>query len=194
MRKLLFLLTGLILLTLAACGPGNTVRLMPPPPLQASTLPAPNAPSVCVVNFSDNRVDPHAIGVRRDGSYFRTSGDVPLWISRALADDLARQGFRVTFSMTANQAKSSNPDYLVTGIIQEVWLKEMSATEMSAQMRMECSLASRKGRLWSESCNTSQTKNGLPSSSFADNLLLDTMKDLVMPAAQKIYQTVEAKK
>ena len=61
-------------------------------------------------------------------------------------------------------------------------------------MRVKCALANRKGRLWSESTNASQSRSGLPSGSTADNLLLDTLRDLVKPMAQKIVQTIDAKK
>lgn len=176
---------------LAACGPGNTVRLLPPPPLQASNLPAPNAPSISIVNFKDERPDPHAVGARRDGSAFTTTGDVASWVSRALADELARKGFRVTYAMSTSQARSSSPDYLVTGQVEQVWLKEESATEYSAQMRVICTLANRKGKLWSETCNSSQTRSGLPSGTFADDLLLDTLDNLIKPVAKKVLQTVE---
>lgn len=193
MRKLCLSLLTLLSFALLACGPGNTVKLLPLPVIQATALPAPNAPSVCVVNFEDSRMDPETLGERRDGSSFTTSGDVAMWISRALADDLARKGFRVTYAMSANQARSSNPDFLVTGTVQEVWLKESSATEMSAQLRVDCTLANRKGKVWSEHCSTSQTKTSLPTGSFADNLLMDTMKDLVGPIGQKISQSIEKK-
>ncbi|MDE7240328.1 hypothetical protein [Desulfovibrio sp.] len=189
---LLALLGAVFLLT--ACGPSNTVRLLPPPPLDASVLPAPNAPSVSVVSFEDKRVDTSSVGVRRDGSAFTTSGDVAEWISRALADELARSGFQVTFAANVNQARSGNPDYLVTGQVDEVWLKENSSLEITSQMRVKCALANRKGRLWSESCNASQSRSGLPSGSTADNLLLDTLRDLVKPMAQKIVQTIDARK
>ncbi len=76
----------------------------------------------------------------------------------------------------------------------EVWLKEYSATEMSVQMRVSCTLANRKGKIWSESCNSNQTRTSLPSGSTADNLLLNTLGDLVGPIAQKIMQTVENRK
>lgn len=190
---LLVALLGAVVL-LSACGPSNQVRLLPPPPLDASVLPAPNAPSVSVVNFADKRVDTAAIGARRDGSAFTTSEDVPQWISRALADELARNGFLVSFAMSVAQARSGNPDYLVTGQVDEVWLKENSATEISTQMRVNCSLANRKGRLWRESCNASQSRSGLPSGAAAENLLLDTLRDLVKPMAAKIVQTIDAKK
>lgn len=194
MIKLRYLPLCLAFLFLCACGPGNSVRLLPPPPIAASSLPAPTAPSVSVVNFKDERIDPIAIGQRRDGSAFTTTGDVSSWVSRALADELARKGLRVTFAMTASQARSSNPDYLVTGSVNEVWLKENSAMDMSAQMRIICALASRQGKLWSETCNSSQNRASLPSGSSAENLLLDTLRDLIKPVADKILQTVEAKK
>lgn len=187
-------LLALLLFSLAACGPGNTVTLLPPPPLAASTLPAPNAQSVCVVNFTDERADLHTIGQRRDGSAFVTSGDVAVWVSRALSDELARKGFRVTFAMSASQARSANPDYLVTGKIDEVWLKESSATEMSVQMRINCALANRKGKIWSETCTTSQSKGTLPYGGSADKLLLNTLHELITPVAQKITQSIDAKK
>lgn len=190
-RNSLLITLLLLICTLAACGPGNSVRLLPPPPLAASSLPPPNAPSVSVVNFSDDRPDQYAIGTRRDGSAFTTGGDVAQWIGRSLADELARRGFRVTFAMDANQARNSNPDYLVTGKVDQVWIRESSALEMSAQMRVNCTLASRKGKLWTETCNSSQSRGTLPSSSAADKLLLDTLDDLLRPIAQKILQTVE---
>ena len=45
-----------------------------------------------------------------------------------------------------------------------------------------------------ESLNASQSRTGLPSGSAADNLMLETLRDLVKPMAQKIVQTIEAKK
>lgn len=192
MRRLL--LTLLAIFLLSACGPGNTVSLLPPPSIDANSLPAPNAPSISIVGFSDTRPDPEIVGKRRDGSAFTTSGDVAQWISRALADALARRGMRVTYASDAAQARSGNPDYLVTGVVEQIWLAEASAVELSAQMRVQCSLANRRGRLWMETTNSSQTYGGLLSGKAADKLLLDTLNDLVQPIAQKIIATVEARK
>lgn len=180
-------------LLLLACGPGNTVRLLPPPALPAASLPAPNAPSVSVVCFADKRSDTFSVGQRRDGTAFTTSQDVAQWISRALADELARDGLRVTFAESVAQARSGNPDFLVTGQVEQVWLKENSATEVSCQMRVNCALANRKGRLWQETANTSQSRSGLPSGSWVDNVLLDTLHDLVKPMAQKIVGSIGQK-
>lgn len=191
MKSVLLPVLALMACILCACGPGNTVRLLPAPALQASSLPAPNAPSISVVAFADRQADPEIVGKRRDGSAFTTSADVAQWISRALADELARKGMRVTFAMDTAQARSGNPDYLVTGTVEQVWLTEVSAVELTAQMRVQCTFANRKGRLWQETTNSSQTYGGLLTGSAANNLLLDTLRDLVRPVAEKIITTVE---
>lgn len=194
MKKFYLVLLAIFAFSLVACGPGNIVRLLPPPPLDASTLPAPNATSVSVVCFHDQRPDPEIVGKRRDGSAFTTNNDVAQWISRALADELARQGLRVTFAMDTAQARSANPDYLITGEIEQVWLSETSAVELSAQMRVKCTLANRKGRIWSETTNASQTTGGLISAATADNLLRETMRGVVQPMATKIMASVGTRK
>lgn len=193
MKTLLLSALALISFALCACGPGNNVRLLPAPAIEATALPAPNAPSVSVVSFKDTRLDPEIVGKRRDGSAFTTNGDVAQWLSRALADELARKGMRVTFAMDTAQARSGNPDYLVTGVVEQVWLNEVSAVELTAQMRVQCALANRKGRLWQETTNSSQTYGGLLSSRTADKLLLDTLRDLIQPVAQKILTTAHVK-
>lgn len=194
MKRLCLAMIAVFSLALAACGPGNTVRLLPPPPIDAASLPAPNAPSVSVVCFADKRADPEIVGKRRDGSAFTTSNDAAQWISRALADELARRGLRVTYAMDTAQARSGNPDYLVTGIVEQVWLSESSAVELSSQIRVQCTLANRKGRIWSETTNSSQTQGGLLSGAAADALLQETMRGIVEPVAAKILSTVQNKK
>ena len=92
--RLLFLSLALMLaMFLTACGPSNTVRLLSPAPAVNPVLPAPNAPRVSVVPFTDNRQDTTNLGVRRDGSAFVASDDLAQWVSRGLADELRRQGF-----------------------------------------------------------------------------------------------------
>ena len=83
---------------------------------------------------------------------------------------------------------------MVTGKVSEVWLKENSRLEMSVQMKINCTLASRKGKLWDESCTASQSRSGLPSASAADTLLLDSLEDLLAPVVKKIQQTAEGAK
>ena len=183
-----------LLALLAACGPSNNVRLLPPPPLDASVLPSPNAPRVTVVAFEDKRMDQTVVGTRRDNSAFVTSDSVSQWISKALADELARNGMQVSYSLSVSEARKGNPDFLVTGQIDEVSIKETSTTAMNTMLRASFVLANRQARIARESLSSSQSRTVLPSGSAADNLMLETLRDLVKPMAQKIVVTIEAKK
>lgn len=187
-------LSLLVTLLLTACGPSNNVRLLNQPPLDAAVLPAPNAVHVCVVAFADSRSDMTRLGVRRDNSVFVTGDNIADWVSRALADELARNGVQVSYSTTVKQASSGNPDYLVTGELSVLWLREISATDLATELSINYTLANRQNRILRDAYHSSQSRSGLPSSSAAENLLLDTLCDLVKPVARKIVQTIEGKK
>ena len=177
-----------------ACGPANSVRLLPPPFMEGAVLPGPKAPRVTVVAFDDKREDMTVIGSRRDNTAFVTNDSVTQWISKALADELARNGLQVSYSDSVNQARAGNPDYLVTGDVDQVWLREKSATDLSTQMRVNYSVANRQSRIYKETLNASQSRTVMPTGSAADTIMLDTLRELIKPMAQKIVQAIEAKK
>ncbi len=191
-RNVLFLVLLAFLAT--ACGPANSVRLLPPPFQEGAVLPGPKAPRVTVVAFDDKRQDMTVIGSRRDNTAFVTNDSVTQWISKALADELARNGLQVSYSDSVNQARAGNPDYLVTGDVDQVWLREKSATDLSTQMRVNYSVANRQSRIYKETLNASQSRTVMPTGSAADNIMLDTLRELIKPMAQKIVQAIEAKK
>ena len=191
-RNVLFLVLLAFLAT--ACGPANSVRLLPPPFQEGAVLPGPKAPRVTVVAFDDKRQDMTVIGSRRDNTAFVTNDSVTQWISKALADELARNGLQVSYSDSVNQARAGNPDYLVTGDVDQVWLREKSATDLSTQMRVNYSVANRQSRIYRETLNASQSRTVMPTGSAADNIMLDTLRELIKPMAQKIVQAIEAKK
>ena len=191
-RNVLFLVLLAFLAT--ACGPANSVRLLPPPFQEGAVLPGPKAPRVTVVAFEDKRQDMTVIGSRRDNTAFVTNDSVTQWISKALADELARNGLQVSYADSVNQARAGNPDYLVTGDVDQVWLREKSATDLSTQMRVNYSVANRQSRIYRETLNASQSRTVMPTGSAADTIMLDTLRELIKPMAQKIVQAIEAKK
>jgi hypothetical protein len=132
--------------------------------------------------------------VRRDNSAFVTGDSAADWISRALADELARNGMRVSYAATFNEARNGNPAFMVTGVLDNIWLKEASATELSTELRITYNLANRQKHILKDSFNSAQSRTGLPTKSAAQDLLLDTLRDLVKPVARKIVQTIENKK
>ena len=154
-RLLPLALALMLAMFLTACGPSNTVRLLSPAPAVNPALPAPNAPRVTVVPFTDNRQDSTNLGVRRDGSAFVASDDLAQWVSRGLADELRRQGVQVSYAMDENQARS--------------------------------------GRVVKETLNSSQNRSGIPSSGAAEEIMLNTLRDLVQPMARKIKAIVDGK-
>ena len=147
MKHLRIVLCVSLLALLAACGPSNNVRLLPPPALDASVLPSPNAPRVTVVMFEDKRMDQTVIGTRRDSSAFVTTDNVAQWISKALADELARNGMQVSYSISVNEARKGNPDFMVTGQVDEANIRETSTTDMSTSLRANYVLANRQARI-----------------------------------------------
>lgn len=193
-RFSLFSLAALLLLAfaLSGCGPSNTVRLVYKP-ADSSVLPAPGAPRVTVVQFADKRANVQ-LGVRRDNSSFVANAPVAEWVSRSLADELGRLGLQVSYATTVDQGRSGNPDYIVTGIIDEMWLKESSSTELSATIRASMILSGRKGRILSENLSAGQTRKALPSSNTAEELLSDTLQEVVVPAALKVQQAIVGNK
>ena len=185
----LLFLSLTVLAMLAACGPSNNVRLLYNPS-STSVLPQPQAPRVAVVMFEDQR--PHQmIGERKDGSVFTSTSTVADWISRSLADELARQGIQVSYAGTLAQAQAGNPDYIVTGTITDVWLKENSATNVTATIRAMVNLANRKGIIYSENLTASQDKQFIPSSTAVESVLADTLRDLLVPAAKKLQAKIQ---
>lgn len=177
-------------LALTACGPSNTVPLVTPG-VPSTVLPAPNAPRVSVVAFADKR-DSQDLGVRRDGTAFIGSQNAAQWVGQSLADELRRDGLQVTYAQDADQARSGNPDYIVTGSLQKAWLKEMSSTELISSMQASFQVVSRNGRKSGvETLNAGQTYKSLPSSDVAKDVMNSTLRELIRPMGQKIMNFVK---
>jgi hypothetical protein len=61
-------------------------------------------------------------------------------------------------------------------------------------MRVNYSVANRQSRIYKETLNASQSRTVMPTGSAADTIMLDTLRELIKPMAQKIVQAIEAKK
>lgn len=174
---------------LCACGPSNYVRLMYTPNAE-SVLPKADAPRVTVVAFSDER-STQGIGERRDGTAFMPSSLVTDWVSRSLGEELARLGLQVSYAPTTNTAAGANAPYVATGVIREIWIKETSATSVTATIRLTVTLANQKGIIYSENLSATQERKALPSSSMVEGLVADTLRDVLVPAAKKLYERIQ---
>ena len=190
-----FLLTALLLaalFALGACSPSSTVRLLYRP-ADASQIPASTAPSIAVVQLKDVRNNSY-IGVRRDNTPFIPNDAAPEWVTRSLADALTRQGMRVTYAQTLETARAGQPQYILTGELQELWIREHSSTDMSASVKTFISVTGHKGKLFNEGVTSSLNKQGLPAKSAAEDLLYNTVQDLVQSVALKTQQAIAAQR
>jgi uncharacterized lipoprotein YajG len=181
------------LFALSACGPSNTVRLLNRP-ADAPLIPSSTAPGISVVQLNDARTGTD-IGVRHDKTPFTPGGQPHDWVTNSLADALARQGLRVTYAKDIEAARSSpQPQYTLTGELQEMWIRESSRTELSASVKVFITVAGPKGRLLNQSESSSQSKQGALGGAAAEKLLYDTVQELVQSVAHKTQQAIAAQR
>jgi len=196
MKKLVRFFAPILLLValfaLNACGPGATVRLLHRP-ADAPQIPASTAPSISVTQLKDTRPSPY-IGMRRDDTPFVPNGSPAEWVTKSLADALARQGMRVTYAKDIEEARASQSQYTLTGELQEAWIREVSRTELSASVKTLITIAGPKGTLLNEGATASQSKQGVPSGSAAEELLYNTLQDLVQRVALKAQHAIGAQR
>ena len=169
---------------LTGCLAQNNVRLLYNPRGTAA-LPVATAPRVAVVVFEDQRgrID---IGTRKDGSPFQPGSSVAEWVSQSLADELARQGAQVSLATTMAQAQAGQPDYIVGGVVERVWLTEKSISNYDAVIRIQTRLYSQKQATVSRSFASQQEKTGIPGAALAEQTLSSTLADVLKNASMSI--------
>ncbi len=177
-----------VMFGLVACAPTNTLRL-----LYSSATPGAvanvTAQQIVVVLLNDQRRQ-GTIGERADSTPLMPNANVADWISRSFVDELGKQGLRVAFANTQAQAQSINPDAIVTGTVQEVWLKENNAVSLNATIRLTIELRKSTELVFSESLSASQERMGLPTNSTAETLLRSTLNEVLQAAVQSVMQKI----
>lgn len=173
---------------LTGCLAQNNIRLLYNTS-GASALPVATAPRVAVVVFEDQRgrLD---IGVRKDGSPFQPSSSVAEWVSQSLADELARQGAQVSLATSMAQAQAGQPDYIVGGVVERVWLTEQSMTKYDAVIRIQTRLYSQKQGVVTKNFASQQEKTGIPGAALAEQTLSSTLGDVLKNASLSIMTSM----
>ena len=173
---LAFLLSALLFL--AGCA-GDVVNLhyVPVGPVAQNS-----GKHITLLELEDKRPQTTGIGQRQDGGLFAADARVTDWVSRALADEFARQGVQVYYS---GEGVSSPGSPVISGSVDELWLMETGNTSYEVNMKMTLILSDSNGkRIYTESFWCKQTAQFIPSESNISNLMADTLRDLVGPAAQ----------
>ena len=174
-------------LFLAGCAQ-NTVPLVYTPSAE-NTIPLSGAPAVAVVTFTDKRTSP-PVGKRDNGSDFMPSSNVNDWVTHSLGTELSQLGLVVTLADSEAQAQHSGAGYVVTGSVDEVWLTEKSSTEYDARMRATITVKQARKSLFSRSFSSTLSRRVVPVSSVPQEMLSETLRDLVTPMARAINEQV----
>lgn len=173
---------------LTGCLAKNDVRLLYDT-AGAAAIPQATAPRVTVVQFEDKRGTAD-IGLRKDGSVFQTSASVSSWVTQALADELARQGLQVSVALSMAQAQVNQPEYIVSGTVDKVWLTEKNISSYQAEIRVQVQLISSSQSTVTRSFAANQEKTGIPGAKLAEDTLSGTLSDALTGAASSIVRSL----
>ena len=174
----------LALLTLTGCA-GDMVNLhyVPVGPVSQNS-----GKHITLLELEDRRPQTAGVGQRQDGGLFTSDARVTDWVSRALADEFTRQGAQVYY---AGEGVSSPGSPTVSGSVDELWLLETGNTSYEVNMTITLNLIDSSGkRIYTESFRCKQTAQFIPSESNISNLMADTLRDLVAPAAQTMTSRI----
>lgn len=162
-------------------------------PMGPAAHPAPGATMVTMVALQDQRPDITKIGTRRDGTPFTPAGSITDWVSRALADELTRQGLLVTYTDTPIVAPSGTAGMnMVSGAIDTLSLTEDNILNYTVNIAITLRITDKNGKLLStESFRVNQTATSMPTEDNIRDLLTDSLRGVVAPAALKVRQVLQ---
>ena len=144
--------------------------------------------NITLLELEDRRPQTTGVGQRKDGDLFMADVRVTDWVSRALADEFTRQGVQVYY---AGEGVSAPGAPVISGSVDELWLVETGNTSYVVNMKMTLRLNDSNGKLiYTESFWCKQDAQFVPSESNISNLMADTLRDLVAPAAQTMRNRI----
>lgn len=190
-RQIRLLAFSLILVLLAGgCGRSNLKLVYVSTP--GESFPSATSAQVCVVKAEDARKSA-AVGVRSDGTPFDTESNVADWVTHALAAELAKNGLTVTVASSEEEARASGAKNVLKARIDEVWLVENSSISYSCSMRLYVQLVGPwKAALLTNSFQSSLSRQVVPLSSVPEEMLKETLEELVRPVGLSVSQKLRS--
>lgn len=187
--RIVFSVLLLISLLLTGCA-GNIIHLSYPT-LQAPASSGPEKDiSVCVIDFTNKR-NAGVIGERLSGEKILPRTPVERWLATSLAEELKRAGYRVSTAETLAAALAAQPDYIVSGDAEEVWLAETSFTRYTGTIRTSITLLDGRGdHLTSNAYNCIYSKTVLPIYGVPQTLLADALQEMLLPAVKLLHSVM----
>lgn len=166
-----------------ACSGNKNLRLIYPATEQI--IPDAGASYIVVVKFEDLR-NKAEVGERKDGSKIYTDGNVSDWVSRAIADELVKKGHQVGYAVSREKAEAAKPQYILTGSVNQVWLKEVSNLECNSHMAIRVTLLKDGKNKLTENFESYVERKDLPFANVDSKTMTDNLQAIAKNAAQKI--------
>ncbi len=189
-RRLARLACLLCAVCLSGCA-GNIVTLSYPPAQPGAALPPAGNRAVCVVDFANNRTTSD-IGRRQNGDALLARTPVERWLALGVAQELRNAGYRVDTAETMAEAVARQPEYIVTGEVEEVWLAESSLTRYTGTIRASISLLDGNGGYITRNAyNSTYSKTVLPVYGVPQTLLDDALAEMLQPAVRLLVKTMQ---
>ena len=171
-------------LALTGCLAKNEVRLLYDVE-GTKAVPSATAPRVVVVQFEDKRTTAE-LGLRKDGTPFQTSASVATWATQALADELAARGAQVSVALSMAQAELNQPQYIVTGDVENVKLTEKNLTSYQAEIRLQTRLYTAFQLSFTRTFTAHQEKTGIPGAKLMEQTLSGALAEALSSAATSV--------
>ena len=124
--------------------------------------------------------------MRKDGTAFQSSASVPGWVTQALADELAARGAQVSVALSMAQAQMNQPQYIVTGTVENVHLVEKSLTTCQAAIRLQTHLYSSTQSTVTRSFSSQFEKTSIPGPKLGEATLSGALAEALGNAATSV--------
>ncbi len=157
------------------CAPQTRVDLVYQP---SGFRVSPCQKSLAIVTFTDER-GKKVVGETQKGVPIHANDSVSSWISRAFYDELERSGCKVEYHDTG---AVFDTDYMLTGVIKELNVIQMSHTEYDARLRLNVVVQSAEQQVFIKEYVSTLSKKTLPSSKVPGEVLTELLQGLIQEA------------
>ncbi|MBQ4132903.1 MAG: hypothetical protein IJD04_04110 [Desulfovibrionaceae bacterium] len=149
--------------------------------LGPSMGPDSDLPAVMIEEFQ-NVTGQEGVGADSDGEVYTANRPPAQWISEALTDELVRLGVRAGYSPYA-----SGSDYIIRGKLERFWVEQIGTAQYSVKISVSIQLPQdANGVAFTKTYNAEQSSVIMPTDAALSELVEDTLRDVVVPAAQEI--------
>ena len=148
---------------------------------------APCPKTVSVVMLKDERPKA-AIGEKEDGKPFYSNDVVAEWVSRALYEELKTNGCGVEYH---DKEYAFATDYVIGGILQEVFVKQESLSSYSATLRIRVEVKQKDAVVFGKNYVSTLKKTTVPSPGINSKILTELLQGMMREVVPEIRKQIE---